>query len=222
MIKKLVNVISLSKKHCEIPIEGKLAYATAENFLGRRVAGYHPEAIDICLMTQSSALALCQVQNQLHAKKLGLYIFDSYRPLRAVRDFKTWMEHPPLNEYELARKKIHYPHLEKNQLDALGYVAGDVSNHCFGDTVDLSLIDLTTGALLDMGACFDYFDEISHVTTTEKTIGARAFSNRQIFSAAMQEAGFVPYEKEYWHFTFREREIDSPLDIEITPDIVEG
>ncbi len=219
MQKQLVDVIKLSTQRCRNPIECKLVYATKENFLGRPVHGYHPDAIDFCLLTRNAAEALCQVQNQLIQQGLGLFVFDSYRPLRAVADFKKWMHAAAHDEYEFERKKIHYPHLEKNQLAELGYVCDDVSNHCFGDTIDLSLIDLHNKQLLDMGACFDYFDEISHITATEKIIGSTALKNRQILSDMMQQAGFIPYEKEYWHFTFREREIETPLDFEITPDL---
>lgn len=215
---KLINVIQLSQNHCTHPIQGRLVYATTENFLGRVVAGYHPDAVHVCLMTPKSALALCQVQSQLNQSGVGLFIFDSYRPLRAVRDFKHWMQAPVADGYELERKKIHYPHIEKNQLAELGYVNDTLSNHCFGDTVDLSLIHLTTHELLDMGACFDYFDEISHATATIEQLGKHVFQNRMLLSNAMQEAGFLPYPKEFWHFTYHEREADGPFDFEITND----
>ncbi len=216
--KKLVDVIELSKKLCDQPIECKLVYATSENFLGRPVQGYHPDAADFCLLTPKAADALCQVQNHLNQQGLGLFIFDGYRPLQSVKDFCKWMHEPAQNDYELKRKAIHYPHIEKNQLADLGYVCDTVSEHCFGDTVDLSLIDLNNKKLLEMGAVFDYFDELSHITATEETVGSTALKNRQILSAAMQQVGFRPYEKEYWHFTFCEREIENPMDFEITVD----
>lgn len=211
----LVDVISLSKKNCTHPVKGKLAYATNENFLGRIVDGYHPDAAHLCLATPKTAHALCAVQNELNKLNLGLFIFDSYRPLRAVRDFACFMHEPVHSEYELKRKQIHYPHVEKDQFAILGYVNDTVSNHCFGDTIDLVLIDLKTNAFLDMGACFDFFDEISYPSASEDVIGKEAFKNRKILSDTMQHAGFLPYEKEFWHFTYREREIAEPLDIEI-------
>lgn len=214
----LVDVIRLSQKSCKYPIRGELAYATRENFLGRIVNGYHPDAIDVCLMSKNAAAMLCKAQHKLNEQNLGLFIFDSYRPLRAVKDFMHWFDQPPANAYELERKQIHYPHLEKNQLSAHGYVASDVSKHCFGATVDLTLINLTTGKELNMGACFDYFDEISHSTVTPDVIGSEAFNNRQILSQVMQEFGFKTYKEEFWHFD-GEREIHDPLDIEITAEL---
>jgi D-alanyl-D-alanine dipeptidase len=216
---KLIDVVKLSQKSCEYPIQCNLVYATRENFLGRRVDGYHPNATHIALATPKAAHAVCQVQNKLNQMQLGLIIFDSYRPLRAVRDFKYWMHAPVESDYELERKAIHYPHIDKSQASILGYLADDVSNHCFGDTIDLALIDLKTGLLLDMGACFDYFDEISYPSAPASVIGEQAFKNRLLLSDAMLEAGFIPYEKEFWHFTYKDREITVPMDFEITSDL---
>jgi D-alanyl-D-alanine dipeptidase len=218
----LVNVTSLSEKMCEHKIQCKLVYATKENFLGRVVDGYHPAASHFFLATPKAAKALCEAQNKLNQMNLGLFVYDSYRPLRAVKDFYQWMHSPVHNAYELERKTIHYPHIEKNQLAELGYVADDVSNHCFGDTIDLTLIDLKTGQELNMGACFDYFDEISHPSALSKNIGEEAFRNRQILSDIMQAVGFIPYDKEFWHFTFSEREVDTPLDFAIVPELQES
>jgi len=215
----LIDVIALSKNLCDTPIECTLAYATAENFLGRLVAGYSPDAKHFCLMAPNAAAALCRAQNQLNEKNLGLFIFDSFRPLRAVRDFGHWMHQPVNNPLELTRKEIHYPHIEKNQLAQLGYVNDRVSDHCFGDTVDLTLIELPNKTFLDMGACFDFFDDTSHHTATAETIGKTAYQNRQILLDVMQAMGYLPYEKEYWHFTYHEREVSEPLDVEITTEL---
>ena len=55
-----------------------------------------------------------------------------YRPHRAVRDFGKWFEIPSTGEYELSRKRMHYPHLNKTDLSPLGYAHGLISNHNFG------------------------------------------------------------------------------------------
>ncbi len=211
----LIDAIQLSHTVCKKPIQCKLAYATRENFLGRIVEGYDADAAEIAYATPKAAQALCDVQSKLSEQGMGLFIFDSYRPLRAVRDFNIWMQEPVVDPYELERKEVHYPYIEKNQLSLLGYLADGVSNHCFGDTIDLGLIDLQTNTLMDMGACFDYFDEISHATATEQVIGKQAYANRITLTTAMQAAGFLPYEKEFWHFTYQIRDIQEPLDFEI-------
>jgi D-alanyl-D-alanine dipeptidase len=64
-----------------------------------------------------------------------------------------------------------------------------------------------------MGACFYFFDELSHVTIKEERIGAEAYRNRIM---AMQRHSFVPYEYEFWHFDYHIKETDKPIDIPIT------
>lgn len=218
----LVDVIELSKLHCEQPIRGKLAYATTDNFSGQILDGYHPDALDICLLTPEAANALCKAQNHLvRSKRLGLFIHDSYRPKRAVMDLLRWASEPAKSELELIQKAKHYPRIEKNQLFPLRYLSED-SNHCYGNTVDLVLYDPQIEKPLDMGTIFDYMDEKSHLSATAKEIGDEAYQNRLILIEAMTLANFQPYEKEHWHYShggLAGREVSQPFDLEITPDL---
>ncbi|HEY2811690.1 MAG TPA: DUF6176 family protein [Rhabdochlamydiaceae bacterium] len=217
----LVDVIALSQKKCASPLQGLLAYATGENFLGRVVDGYSPHAAHVCLLGSKAAEQLCCAQNALNAQGLGLFIFDAFRPLRAVRDFSTWYNQPPASAYEIERKALHYPRLEKTDLTRLGYAPDKVSRHCFGGSVDLTLIDLTTSRLLNMGTLFDYFDPSSHHPAALPTeIGEEAFHNRELLAKIMREAGFVPYPLEYWHFDYHEQPLKEPADLEITPSLL--
>lgn len=210
--KPLTDVASLSKTLCPFPIQGELSYAGKENFLGRMVDGYTSEAKNLCLLTERAAHALCEVQKDLNQKSLGLYIFDAYRPLRAVKDFARWFHAPVTSDYELERKRIHYPNIEKTDLVRLGYAPDTISRHNFGNAVDLTLIQLSDSSFLNMGACFDYFDELSHQVATIEQIGKEAYENRQILKTAMEQHKFIPYEYEFWHFDYHEREVDKPMD----------
>lgn len=214
-----VDVVPLSEKLCQHPIQGDLKYAGSENFLGRPVAGYAPDARDVCLLLKEPGLALCKVQDHLNPKGLGLLIFDSYRPLRAVKDFAQWMQAPVANPNELYRKSLHYPHLEKNQLTLMGYVADTVSNHCSGATVDLTLLELSSGKPLNMGAEFDYFDELSHPSRTADEIGLEAYQNRKTLIESMELHGFKVYYEEFWHFDFQTKIDLITMDFEITSDL---
>jgi zinc D-Ala-D-Ala dipeptidase len=212
----LIDAAALSQQKCRAPIMAQLLYATDENFLGRQVEGYSADAIDVALLEAKTAEALCDVQNNLlENHQLGLLVYDAYRPWRAVKDFSYWFNQPAVGQKELDRKAIHYPHIEKIDLARLGYVAGDVSRHNFGHAVDVVLIDAKTKEPLNMGACFDYFDEISHANVGEEQIGQEAYDNRVILTAAMQAHGFIPYEFEYWHFDFHVQAIKEPIDIPI-------
>lgn len=212
----LIDVIALSQKLCVYPIRGNLAYATSENFLGRVVDGYNKDAADICLLSKQAAYALCNVQSDLNSQQqLGLYIYDAYRPLRSVRDFARWFSEPIASAYEVERKQIHYPKIEKKDLVTLGYTPDKISKHNYGTAVDLTLINLINFAPINMGACFDYFDEISHHSTSSSLIGDEAFNNRNKLAKIMQQHGFSPYIKEFWHYDFQIRETDEPMDIQI-------
>jgi zinc D-Ala-D-Ala dipeptidase len=217
MLEVLTDVVELSRKKCTSPIRGDLKYATADNFLGRSAVGYHTDAVDVCLLAKEASLALCEVQNCLvKNNRLGLIVYDAYRPLRAVKDFLNWINQPPVGAFELEKKQIHYPLLEKKNLANLGFLAKKVSRHCFGSAVDVGLISLEDGREINMGTCFDYFGNESHILTPSSQIGEEAVKNRKTLVSAMQEFDFLAYEKEYWHFDYKQREIDEPMDFEIT------
>ncbi len=213
-------MVALSKQKCQVPILGDLKYATKENFLGRPVIGYHPLAREVCMMTCEAAHALCEVQNSLLSESnCGLIIYDSYLPLRAVRDFNTWVHSPINDDYELERKALHFPDLQKEDIAKHGYLALDVSRHCFGNAVDVFLVSKETGTALDMGTIFDFFGKRSHVSASENEVGKEAFKNRQILINAMKMFGFSVYSEEFWHFDYHKREVDEPMDFEIVPGL---
>lgn len=214
----LIDVIALSKNSCQSPIHGHLAYATDDNIVGRPIAGYHERAAHLCLLTPKAAQALCEVQNWLiQQHRLGLYIYDAYRPKRAVMDFLHWSKQP-LQPHEYAIKQNYYPRIDKEQLFPLGYFAED-SSHCYGNTVDLVLMDLATKTKLNMGTIFDFMDETSYCAAPPTLIGEEAYHARHLLREAMLAFQFEPYENEYWHFSHQGvagREITTSLDIEIT------
>ena len=218
----LVDVVALSTAKCSAPIQAELKYATKKNFTGSIIAGYDPMAKDFALMSPAAANKLCDVQNYLLEKHgYGLKIFDAYRPKRAVNYLMFWAKKPAQNAYEIERKEKHYPDIEKNKLFDLGYVAED-SGHCYGNTVDLILVNMSTGKKVSMGTRFDYMNEKSHITATADVIGTDALFNRNILAQAMYKFGFEPYPKEYWHFShggIKGRENETPLDIPITPEM---
>jgi D-alanyl-D-alanine dipeptidase len=216
-LNQLMDVGALSAKNCSRPIQVQLAYATADNFTGRPIDGYVPGVTDISLMTFDAAKALCQVQNDLVQRGFGLLNYDSYRPARAVRDFVEWSKQPVAGDFELARKTIHYPRIEKRAMFELGYVSAE-SQHCYGHTVDLVLTD-GNGQELSHGACFDFMDPLSHLDVTATQIGAEALANRQILATTMEKYGFLTYPYEFWHFNFNNKLINEPVDIVISTDL---
>lgn len=78
----------------------------------------------------------------------------------------------------------------------LGYIAAR-SGHSRGSVVDLTLTT-PDGIPLDMGTCFDRMDELSHHGALEPD--SPAAKNRGMLLHIMTEAGFIPYENEWWHY----------------------
>ena len=95
-------------------------------------------------------------------------------------------------------KPYFYPMLEKQELFVKGYIAKQ-SSHSRGSTVDLTLLDMSTGKELDMGSPFDLFDEISHPDC--RNITDEQYENRMILQQVMVRNGFSPIDCEWWHFT---------------------
>ena len=175
----------------------ELRYATTDNFMGRIVQGYRPN--QKVIGTLALAKALKKVQTQLATQDLGLKIFDAYRPQRAVNDFIEWSKQP----HDTLTKQKYYPKLVKNRLFKLGFIA-EKSGHSRGSTVDLTLVYRSgskKGKALDMGSSWDFFGTISHYNY--KNITSSQKENRKLLREVMISAGFVTYEKEWWHFTLQ-------------------
>ena len=78
-----------------------------------------------------------------------------------------------------------------------GYIARR-SSHTRGSAVDLTLAD-ADGQPLDMGTRFDFMDPRSWPDSRD--ISPAQHENRMRLRGAMLACGFVPYEREWWHFS---------------------
>lgn len=185
-----------SLKKLDNTIVVDLKYFTNDNFLGTRVDGY---SANIAYLKWRPAKALAEAQDLIAPQGIGLKIFDAYRPQRAVDHFIRWAKMPA----DTLMKSRFYPDVHKKDLFARGYIASR-SGHSTGSTVDLTLVYLETGKELDMGSGFDLFDRMSHYDYNDLT--AKQRENRALLRAIMENAGFRPYNKEWWHFTFDKEE----------------
>jgi D-alanyl-D-alanine dipeptidase len=172
----------------------EMRYFGSENFVGRPIAGYEAP---ICLLTREAVKSLAAVQERLNSLGLGLKVFDCYRPKRAVDDFAAWARRPT----DQVRKADYYPNVDKSKLFALGYIA-ERSGHSRGSTLDVTMINLRSGAEVDMGSAYDLFDPISWPAST--AIGNSARANRMLLQDTMIKAGFRPLKEEWWHFTLND------------------
>ena len=170
-----------------------LKYYSNENFTGQYVEGY---LSNNAILTKESALALSDAQDDFNKLGYSLILYDAYRPQRAVDFFVQWSN----NSYDTINKRIYYPNIKKSELFEFGYIAYK-SGHSRGSTVDVSLIEISTNKLLDMGTIFDYFGIESH--TFFEDICEKQKSNRLILYEIMSNNGFKNYSKEWWHFTLK-------------------
>jgi zinc D-Ala-D-Ala dipeptidase len=190
-----------------------IRYATAYNFVGRRIDGYRePE----CILTRRAVRALERAQAALEGYTLKVY--DCYRPQRAVDHFARWARND-----SRTMKREFYPRVSKGRLFDGGYLAHR-SGHSRGSTVDLTLVKLPAKQQpawsksefgltpctapkrrrfpdnsVGMGTSYDCFDPRSHTLNAT----GRVLRNRLLLKRTMVAAGFEPYANEWWHFTLR-------------------
>jgi D-alanyl-D-alanine dipeptidase len=157
-----------------------------------------------------AAEALKRAAEILNRKGFRIIIYDAYRPRKAVEFFMRWAA-----DADMAGDSSFYPGLTKLQILKNGYIAAK-SSHTRGSAVDLGLCD-TKGCELDMGSPFDLFNAISHHGAV---VPAEAEERRNILLDAMTSSGFIPYEREWWHYQLADEPYpDTYWDFDITEDM---
>jgi D-alanyl-D-alanine dipeptidase len=177
-------------------IQTEIRYFTDNNFVGERINGYLKPR---CILTSKAAQALKKVQATLKPFALGLKVFDCYRPQRAVDHFVQWVK----DLTDTLMKAQFYPDVDKKNLFKEGYIASK-SGHTRGSTLDLTIVstkDKDPPHDIDMGTGFDLFSSLSWPTSLQMTPSQRA--HRMLLQYVMKKQGFVPYPKEWWHFTLQ-------------------
>lgn len=166
-----------------------LKYAGCDNFVGRPIDGYEGKR---AILRKDAAQALHRASLLLAKQGYGLLVWDAYRPMRALRDFRAWSLTPDTDT-----KAVFYPHITKQGIYDDHYIS-DRSEHTWGIALDLTLVHLESGQPVDMGGRHDLLDPSSATDSPLVTPAQRA--NRHILRAAMRAAGFENYAKEWWHY----------------------
>jgi zinc D-Ala-D-Ala dipeptidase len=168
-------------------------YATWDNFTGKPVDGYQANRI---VGTRALCAALERTREKAASAGFGLLLWDGYRPQRAVDCFLRWSEQPE----DGRTKPRHYPNIDRPEMFEKGYVAAR-SGHSRGGTVDLTLYDLATGELAQMGGDHDLMDPVSHHDA--RGITPVEAGNRRRLHSIMAACGFDSYDHEWWHYTLK-------------------
>jgi D-alanyl-D-alanine dipeptidase len=163
-----------------------LVYATADNFTHHVLYD-----ADVCLLREPVARRLERVQQRLDKEGLVLVLLDAYRPLAVQRTM--WALVPD-------ERFVADP--------AKG------SRHNRGASVDVTLLDRTTGERLAMPTPFDDFTAAA--TRTAPCEEAVRCHNRAILQEAMEAEGFLGLPTEWWHFDSPDWESYRVLDVPLS------
>ena len=148
-----------------------LKYAGEDNFLGRPVYTY-----DDAWLRYGTVQKLTKAQEAVQARGFSLKIWDAWRDPAA--QFLMW-KLMPNDDYVADPYK--------------GF-----SKHSRGNTVDVTLVDLSTGEEVKMPSEFDDFSERANRDYSDASPEARA--HIELLESVMKEAGFNAYFGEWWHF----------------------
>ncbi len=163
----------------------ELKYATADNFMGKDVYGCLQHAY-----VQKPVLGMLKkAQAALEKKHPGyhLLIYDAARPLSI-----QWVLWNTLTQYTPAERQKYVANPKEHSI------------HNYGSALDLTVAD-AQGKPLDMGTKFDFFGDLAYPSKEKALLAAgklsqTAYQNRLILRDAMQSAGFMRIEFEWWHF----------------------
>jgi D-alanyl-D-alanine dipeptidase len=163
-----------------------LKYSTTDNFFGKDVYGNLKNAY--LPMDVVEKLRLVNERMQKVNPNLRLYIFDAVRPQSVQQVLWDALDSLPVN----VRK---------------AYVADPAvgSLHNYGCAVDISIFDIASDSLLDMGTNYDYFGYLAYPRKEVEMLENGLLNNNQIdnrllLREAMINGGFIPISSEWWHF----------------------
>lgn len=150
-------------------------YATPLNFTGAPLPGYEKPG---AWLRKEAAASLNRILTALQKEGYGLVVFDAYRPVRASEAMVIWADATGHTDWVSA-----------------GYVAR-WSEHSKGSTVDVGLTK--GGKPVEMGSGWDEFGPSAGING----VTGEAQQNRWKLRNAMSAEGWLPYDKEWWHFRY--------------------
>lgn len=152
---------------------------------------------DDILVRETVIKKLIEAQNWLQQRypNYRLQVFYGYRsPIIQQESFDR-----------IARDLDYKAPFSADQLEAIHrYIAvPDVAGHPTGGAVDVTIID-EHSTPLDMGTPPHSFEKDSYAFSP--FINKQSWGNRQLLRTAMMSAEFAPFDGEWWHFSYGDRE----------------
>ncbi|QNQ10637.1 serine hydrolase [Sphingomonas alpina] len=149
-----------------------IRYAATNNFMGQKI--YERAG---AFMQRPAAEAIGRIHKSLTSQGFGLLIHDAYRPWYVTKMF--WDATPPANRVFVADPS-------------------QGSRHNRGAAVDLTMVDLRTGAPIVTTGRYDEFSSRSYSNYVGGSDEQRWL--REVLRTAMERDGFTVYSQEWWHF----------------------
>jgi D-alanyl-D-alanine dipeptidase len=174
----------------------------------KRIAG----AVETVAARMSVARLLKQADAAVAGRGLRIKTLDAFRPIEtqaglwAFSEAQVAAERPDLSPEEreaIVRTFVSDPRRFNREDETTWPI------HSSGGSVDVMLVDATTGAMLDHGAEFDEGHERSYTDHYERALHQGEIAaddarllNRRVLVNAMVNAGFTNYAYEFWHFDY--------------------
>lgn len=81
----------------------------------------------------------------------------------------------------------------------------DVAGHPTGGAIDITIVDRSR-VELDMGTKIADFSQGEKIQTFSALVDERVMQNRLLLRKLMMDQGFAPFDGEWWHFSYGDRE----------------
>ncbi len=174
-----------------------------------------PGSISGLYVRKTVAEKLLKINNDLAELKLELFVFDCFRPFD-VQNYlwHKWLPHylreqnPNISKSELKKLRNEFTSKGPENDDEVDLKAPPP--HSTGGAIDLTLRNVETLELLNMGTIFDDFTELSYTdyyeskrkNETLNNTENEALLNRRVLFNIMQKHDFRNYPYEWWHFSW--------------------
>lgn len=106
-----------------------------------------------------------------------------------------------------AKLRVEAPHLTDEEINVKAnlFIASlDVAGHPCGAAVDVTIE--RGGEPLEMGTTFADFTDHEKIRTFSDKISKAELDNRLLLRAHMMKEGFAPFNGEWWHFSYGDRD----------------
>jgi D-alanyl-D-alanine dipeptidase len=197
-------------------------------FLEEKMLGYgdyasvplNPTSEGLVTVPKNAALTACQIDTEM-LPYIGNAIFVRWTVLQKLREASRLLQLES-KDYQLevvygyrapeVQRRLFEEHKRKlnGKVDADELIAAthrliavpDVAGHPTGGAVDVQI--LASGQPLDMDT--KIWEFVPDSFTFSPFIGKEAWANRQVLRRVMTTVGFAPFDGEWWHFSYGDKE----------------